>query len=310
MKYIGHKNSKAAIISSILLSAVVCLFTSLTYAQSSSRNLIQNPSFEDKHKGWQQTEPVSISDHFHFGTKSSKISSKHGAITQIVSVTPNTDYILEGYVKGSGTIGAKVKRKRFKDQVTGASDWIKVTVEFNSGSSSTVDVYASFYKEQGRFDDFKLTPKGSAQPSYSSTPPTQCPGMGDLPIASVFDDGNDGNPAINSIDGDLTNRWSSKGMGKTITYVLDRNAEVRQLDVMWYKGHERVILFSVETSLDGQNWSMVLSNASSTPSPNFDTYNIENLLSPEAKFVRIVGKGNSGSDWNSIVELKVKGCVS
>ena len=310
MKYIGYKNSKAATISSILLSIMVFLFTSLTHAQSSSRNLIKNPSFEDKHKGWQQTEPVSISDHFNSGAKSSKISSKPGAITQIVSVTPNTDYVLEGYVKGSGTIGVKIKRKRFKDQVTGASDWVKVIVEFNSGSSSTVDIYASFYKKQGRFDDFKLTPKSSAQASYSSTFPTQCPGMGDLPIASVFDDGNDGNPAINSIDGDLTNRWSSKGMGKTITYVLDRNAEVRQLDVMWYKGHERVILFSVETSLDGQNWSMVLSNASSTPSPNFDTYNIENLLSPEAKFVRIVGKGNSGSDWNSIVELKVKGCVS
>ena len=310
MKYIGYKNKNTATISRILFSGMVFLFTSLTYAQNSSSNLIKNPSFEDRYKSWQQTEPASISDHFNSGAKSSKISNKPVNITQIVSVSPNTDYVLEGYVKGSGTIGVKIKRKKFKDQVEGASDWVKVTVEFNSGSSSTVDVYASFYKEQGRFDDFKLTPKRSAQSSYSSTFTPQCPGMGYLPIASAFDDGNDGNPAINSIDGDLTNRWSSKGMGKTITYVLDRNAEVRQLDVMWYKGHERVILFSVETSLDGRNWSMVLSNASSTPSHSFDTYNIENLLSPEAKFIRVVGKGNSGSDWNSIVELKIKGCVS
>jgi len=222
-------------------------------------------------------------------------------------------------------MGVKVKRKKFKDQVIGASDWVKSMVEFNSGSTSSVEVYASFYKEQGRFDDFKLTPKFSnrkptttAQPystqptpnRLSSTSSPVCPSMGYLPITSVFDNGNDGNMPENAIDGDLTNRWSSRGLGKTITFNLSRISEVRELSVMWYKGFERVILFSVETSVDGKKWTKVLTDASSTPTDGFEKYDIENLFNPEAKMVRIIGGGNSLHDWNSIVELRIKGCVN
>jgi len=325
MKYIEYKSWDTATICSIVISGMVLLCTSQTYAQS---NLIKNPSFEDRYNGWQQIEPVSISDHFRTGVQSSKISTQPGLITQTVSVSPYTDYIFEGFIKGSGQIGVNTQTRKITDQVVGASDWLKATVEFNSGSASTVDVFASFYNEQGRFDDFTLItkpkPVAATRPTssstsysgqsnsrqYTSTSSPQCPGMGYLPITSAFDNGNDGNIAANAIDGDLTNRWSSQGIGKSITFNLSRISEVRELSVMWYKGYERIFLFSVETSTDGRNWSMVLSDASSTPSDGFETYNIENLLNPEAKMVRIIGGGNSLNDWNSIVELKVKGCVN
>ena len=314
MKYIEYKSWNIATICSIVISSMVFLCTPLTYAQSNSSNLIKNPSFEDRHSGWEEIEPVSISDHFRTGSKSSKINSKPGLIKQTVTVEPNTDYILEGFIKGAGQIGVKVKRKKFKDQVFGASDWIKTIIEFNSGSQTSVEVYAGYYKDQGRFDDFKLTKKTTARQASSSysvpTTSPQCPTMGYLPIASAFDNGNDGNIAANVSDGDLTSRWASKGTGKTITFNLSQISEVRELSVMWFKGHERVYLFSVETSTDGKNWSMALSDASSTPSDGFETYDIENLFNPEAKMIRIIGGGNSLHKWNSILELKVKGCVN
>ena len=79
---------------------------------------------------------------------------------------------------------------------------------------------------------------------------------------------------------------------------------------MWYKGGERISLFSVETSMNGRNWKMVLPEASSTPTDGFEAYSIESLMDPEARLIRIIGKGNSANEWNSINEVKIKGCVN
>ena len=41
----------------------------------------------------------------------------------------------------------------------------------------------------------------------------------------------------------------------------------------------------------------------------FETHNIENLFNPEARFVKIIGEGNSFNEWTAITETKVVGCI-
>jgi len=294
------------------LSFIAFFFSNNLAAQTRS-NLLVNPGLENRpggtFQGWQETDPLSESEKTRSGSKSAKISGQTGRLAQTVTVTPFTDYTFSGYVLNYGRLGVLLADDEKKEKrIHGAEEWTKAEVKFNSGSSSSIEVYANYYREEGRYDDFSLTPQYAARSSITAL--KQCPEIGDLPISVASDDGsNDNNPPENVIDGNLSNRWSSKGVGKTITLDLNRTAEVSVLDVMWYKGNERISLFSVETSIDGQSWQMILSNASSTQKSGFDSYDIANLINPEARFVRIIGEGNSSSEWNSITEVKIKGCV-
>ncbi len=300
------KNNQHTVFSSIIVASTLAMCSSASLAQTNS-NLIKNPSFENSLRDWQQTEPVTNSDHFLDGSRSAKITGNTGALTQTVSVTPYTDYVMEGYIKKSGRIGVTVNGRTTDKRINKSKDWTKAVVEFNSGSADSIEVFATFHNEEGRYDHFFLAPKGSVA---RSTTAARCPEIGYLPIESVFDDGsNDGNPVINTIDGDLNNRWSSKGIGKTVTFDLGQVVEVSKIDILWYKGADRISLFTIETSIDGNNWLMALPDASSTPMDSYETYDIENMLNPDAKMVRIIGAGNSTSEWNSISEVKIKGCV-
>ena len=310
MKPTGRHSLKKVIL--ISLGLITSALSSLSIAQTSS-NLLINSGLENRpggtFEGWQEVDPLSDSEKAYSGAKSAKISGHSGRLSQTVSVTPNTDYMLSAYVLNFGRIGVLVDGDKEEKRIHNAEEWTKAEVEFNSGSASSVEVYANFYREEGRYDDFVLAPKSSIAQSVS-TLLTQCPEIGMLPIAVAYDDGsNDSNPPANVIDGNLANRWSSKGVGKTITFDLDQIAEVSQLDAMWYKGDERISLFSVETSVDGKNWKTVLPDASSTMTDGFDSYDIQNLIDPDARLVRIVGGGNSNSEWNSISEVRIKGCV-
>jgi len=228
----------------------------------------------------------------------------------VVQVTPNTDYILSAQVLGVGRIGVQIDDDNRADRrIHEAESWTKAELEFNSGSSTSVTVYAQYYRREGRYDDFVLMAKDSA-PTEISSLLTQCPGTGNLPIVAAYDDGtNDGNSPSHTIDDNLTNRWSSKGAGKTITFDIGQIAEVKQLDIMWYQGSERINLFSVQTSIDGSVWQTVLADASSFPTTDFDSYDIENFLNSDAQYVKVIGGGNSNNEWNSIVEAKLRGCV-
>ncbi len=54
---------------------------------------------------------------------------------------------------------------------------------------------------------------------------------------SVTTNGDDGNKPINTLDGDLNTRWSSKGItGKYITYDLGETRKVDEIKIAWYKG--------------------------------------------------------------------------
>lgn len=292
-----------------LLLALLIFVSSNSFAQTSS-NLIQNASLENGLTGWQVTDSVTLNNNAYTGSQSAKVFSHDSMISQTIQIEPFTDYVYEGYVKVSGKLGINLNGKKQEKKIYEADEWTKAKIEFNSQSASSVEVYATYFRTASEYDSFMLAPKHAMVQSLN-TLLTQCPGIGEIPIKTAFDNGsNDGNAPTNVIDGNLSNRWSSKGAGKTITLDLGRTAEVNELEILWYKGNERISLFSVETSLDANSWTSVLPEASSSLKKGFETQDIMNLMHPEARYVRIIGGGNSKSEWNSIAELRVNGCVN
>jgi F5/8 type C domain len=129
-----------------------------------------------------------------------------------------------------------------------------------------------------------------------------------LPIVAATDSSDDGNVAANAIDGDLSTRWSGAGDGVWIRFDLGSVTTVDSVSLAWYDGDSRQSTFDVQLSQDGSAWSTVLSRATSsgtTLSP--ETYG---FTGGPARYVRIVGHGNTSSDsakWTSIAEATVSG---
>jgi endoglucanase len=127
-----------------------------------------------------------------------------------------------------------------------------------------------------------------------------------LPVTEVSASASqDPNLPENTRDGDLDTRWSAEGVGQWISFDLGSSYTVEALQLAWYLGNTRRSFFSVQTSLDGVAWSAVLATASSSGT----TTDLETVDIPEtlARFVRIVGGGNSVNAWNSLCEARILG---
>lgn len=261
---------------------------------------ITNHGFENGNwDGWQDADPSSISGDANTGLHSAKISGSGGSFSQSVSVSSNTDYTLSAYVKGGGEISANVAGSVYS-KTSNSSSWSKVELTFNSGSATSIEIGGAYYQSEGRFDDFVLTGSSSSGGSCES---------GDITIVSATDDGtNDGHLPGWTIDGSLADesRWSSEGIGKTITYDLGSSTTVGQVNIAWFKGNSRSSYFSVDVSDDNSSWTRVLSNqTSSGNTAGFENYPVTET---SARYVRITGEGNSANNWNSILETEILGC--
>ncbi|MDA3816464.1 MAG: discoidin domain-containing protein, partial [Prolixibacteraceae bacterium] len=127
-------------------------------------------------------------------------------------------------------------------------------------------------------------------------------------VSAVASTEQSGNEASNTIDGDLTNRWSGEGDGAYIDLELDGTHEVAFVKVGLYKGDERSSMFDILTSTDGTDFTEALMDITSEISDEeFVIYDFDDI---DAKYVRIVGHGNSGSEWNSFTEFEVWGYES
>lgn len=269
---------------------------------------ITNPSFEDSWNGWNDSDPSAISGLAFDGNNSAKITGSSGRAEQDVTVEANTDYKLTAYVRGSGTIGVNFGGNNQSINAS-SSDWKQYSVEFNSGSATTASIYGKYRSGDGRFDLFQLEKVTGSSTPPPTPDPVSCSGNDTLSITNATDDGtNDGHGPGNTLDNNLSasSRWSSKGVGKTIQYDLGVNANVKTISLAWYKGNQRRSFFEVNTSLDGNSWTSVLATAqSSGNSTALENYDVTDT---EARYVRVVGQGNSSSDWNSIIETEITGC--
>ncbi|MCC6235422.1 MAG: polysaccharide lyase family 7 protein [Verrucomicrobiales bacterium] len=130
--------------------------------------------------------------------------------------------------------------------------------------------------------------------------------VGPLPISGVVASADDGNVAANALDGSLATRWSAKGDGQWIRLDLGVSKLVTSLGCAWYKGNLRRSLFDVEVSGDGLSWTRLYSGSSSGSTLAEEAYELPDAL---ARYVRLVGHGNSVDTWNSLSEVRVFGDV-
>ncbi|MDO6693210.1 polysaccharide lyase family 7 protein [Aliiglaciecola sp. 3_MG-2023] len=134
-------------------------------------------------------------------------------------------------------------------------------------------------------------------------------------VTSATDDDSfdPGYPPSNAIDGLTTpeSRWSSDGIDKELILDLGTSKEVKALTIKWYKGNQRTASFSVATSasatLENATFTDVLENADSTGTHS--GFELVSLEESEARFIKIIGMGNSENTFNSIVEVQVHSCA-
>ncbi|WBB59582.1 polysaccharide lyase family 7 protein [Streptomyces sp. WMMC500] len=140
--------------------------------------------------------------------------------------------------------------------------------------------------------------------TYPVGPSDGSPGS-PLPVTGVTASADDGNVPENTLDDDLSTRWSGEGDGVWIRYDLGSVQTVGSTSIAWHQGDTRKNTFDVELSDDGQEWTPVLSGKESSGTSlqpqNYD------FADASARYVRIVGHGNTSNDWTSITETVVHG---
>jgi endo-1,4-beta-D-glucanase Y len=114
----------------------------------------------------------------------------------------------------------------------------------------------------------------------------------------------DGNVATNVLDNNFTTRWSASGDGQYIQLCLGTATTVTGVDIAFYGGDTRSALFDILTSTDGSTWTAAATGLrSSGTTTALETFT---FAARSAKYVRILGHGNTVNAWNSITEIKVR----
>ncbi len=119
--------------------------------------------------------------------------------------------------------------------------------------------------------------------------------------ASDFEAGTSNTPD-KTIDFDLSTRWSSNGKGQWIMYDLGEVKQVNSVDMAFYNGASRLTFFSIQLSKDSIIFDEVFSGSSSGATINLENFDFNDQ---PARYVKIIGGGNSQSTWNSITETRI-----
>ncbi|MEM7610428.1 MAG: polysaccharide lyase family 7 protein [Pseudomonadota bacterium] len=125
------------------------------------RAQIINPGFEEGWAGWSASDPngsgTALSDEAHSGDKSVKLVTSGVFVSQSVQVQAQTTYRLTVYVRGLGSVGAKVGADLyFEQQTKRGKKWRPVSVTFSTADAQQVAVFVSGGNTEVRFDDFTL----------------------------------------------------------------------------------------------------------------------------------------------------------
>lgn len=144
------------------------------------------------------------------------------------------------------------------------------------------------------------SPNPPAPPSQEPTP--NPPAGGALAVSAVTASGDDGNVPANTLDHDLSTRWSDEGDGVWISYDLGSAKTVGSVDLAWHKGDAREQDFEIQTSADGEEWTTRFEGTTSGSTLRGQKYDIPDT---QARYVRIVGYGNTDNEWTSITETAI-----
>lgn len=196
--------------------------------------------------------------------------------------------------------------------VNGADSYTVYRSTSANGSYSTIaqSVYASTYLDQGpailNNTNYFYTVKAVSQEGISgqsSNVAAATPKDKYLETKTpVTASSNDGNVPSQANDNSLNSRWGSEGIGQWIRYDLGALSSIGYVGLAFYKGDSRSTQFEIYSSDDDTIWNKVYSGASSGASNQLEAFKLTNI---QARYIKIVGKGNSNNDYIGINEVQI-----
>lgn len=107
-----------------------------------------------------------------------------------------------------------------------------------------------------------------------------------------------------TLDNTLSTYWALVTDGAWIQYDFGAIKNINQVLIAFASGDKRTANFEIMTSTDKTNWTKVYSGVSSGTTLQPQTFPFTPV---NARYLRVVGHGNSASGWNSFTEIGVNG---
>lgn len=108
--------------------------------------------------------------------------------------------------------------------------------------------------------------------------------------------------AENTLDANLYTRWSAQGERQWIRYDLGGLHTLDSVAVSFFRGTQRQSIVDIQISKDAVVWDTLHSGSVGGGASEWVDFDCERI---QARYVRIVGFGNSINDWNGINEVKI-----
>jgi hypothetical protein len=115
--------------------------------------------------------------------------------------------------------------------------------------------------------------------------------------------GSDDNLPQNIADGNFTTRWSFDSDISWVQIDLGEFKTINKIGLSFVKSAERASYFDVYVSDDNKTFTNILTGVSSINVD--DELELFDIKEVNARYVRIVGKGNSSNKWNSYSEFEI-----
>lgn len=258
---------------------------------------IRNPGFEEDWTGWSHVGASYLSNLPHAGMRSGKVTGSSGRIEQTVGgLRPNTHYTLSLWVLGVGRFGVSGFGGTSVSKTFSAKTWVQSAVSFTTGSTNTsVTIFASYNGGTGRFDDLTLVSASEEIPA---------PSCSKLPILAVVASADDGNVAANAVDGNLSTRWSAEGNGVWIRFDLGEERLINTVRLAWYRGDVRSSRFEIKAGTTATSLTTIHSGSTAGHTLALEDHDV---VDSTARFVSVVGYGNTVNAWTSITEVEICG---
>lgn len=114
----------------------------------------------------------------------------------------------------------------------------------------------------------------------------------------------DGHLPQYTLDNNLTpeSRWSAEGNGEWILFDTGSQKTLDHINIAFYKGDVRTSKIDIQTSNDKSTWTTLFTGPTPQRTLNFQNFD---LKASSARYLRIIGHGNSDNNWNSITEVQL-----
>lgn len=107
-----------------------------------------------------------------------------------------------------------------------------------------------------------------------------------------------------AVDGTIsqTQYWAAQGSGQWIKFDMGSSKTLGLVKIAWYAGNARRETFTVQVSNDDVNYFNVLTNVQSSGATlGLETWDFTDV---NARYIKVIGYGNTASDWNSMTEFE------